>query len=1021
MPKGSPEKDSSENIQLEPLSRTPRRNESMDRAEIDAKAPLRHAARKTCDLESNAGLHRRNFYERANEVVRCSERTTHCVLCICCLVLLVASLIIALAPFRTGCTCLQEDLSKAMDDEENAVPRMENGEVFPWDNIRLPAFAHPIRYNITMHPNLTTLEFRGRVTIEFFVDEETKFIVFHSKNLTIKEQIVKDDQEELKIAKLLEYPKREQLYLELEDTSFRKKNNYTLYLSFNSTLNSTELKGFYFNSYITPEGEYRYLASTRFEPTYARMAFPCFDEPQFKAKFKISIYRDRFHIALCNMPAINTEEAGFYLGTNLLRDDFQESVDMSTYLVAFVVCDFKRVFELTQRNTSVSVYATSHMLPHMKYAMITAARIMDYFESFFGIPYPLPKQDIVAIPNFEPAAMENWGLITVRESFLMYDQQETSTEIQEYIAVIMAHELAHQWFGNLVTMKWWNDLWLNEGAATFFEYKGVNHIFPEWGMMDLFILHKTQEALELDALANSHPVSVPVENPVEIESIFDTVSYYKGASILYMLEVVLCENVFKRGLNDYLNLHAYGNTETNNLWDIFTKHSKNTSISTDLDVKTIMNTWIQQMGFPLVTIIREDSTITATQKRFLASPRETGVNISQPKSPFNYKWYIPLNCYTDKDDPMESPMEVWMNMTNATFDIPSDVDYIKCNINQTGFYRVNYPKEMWTSIIKTLMKNHTKFSPADRANLIDDAFSLCDAGEVDASIPLELLLYLVNETDYAPWETALRHLKFWKGRLAESAAYKKYILFFKQLLGPITRYIGWTDEGSHLKKLLRIAVLKAAIKLGMNDVVKSARSLFQDWISKGKRIAPNIRNIVYMAGIKFGEEADWQHCWQVYLKTQIQSEKLLMLQALGASRDPWLLKRYLRLSLDRNLLKAQEVNTVITSVAANPHGYYLAWRHIKAYWPQIEALYINESLSINNLILSVVPDYFITEYDYCEVSEFFKQHGHDVRRGNRTLQQSLERIKFNIHWVKTNAKGVNNWLTEYFTDLNFAS
>ncbi|XP_011878756.1 PREDICTED: endoplasmic reticulum aminopeptidase 1-like isoform X2 [Vollenhovia emeryi] len=1020
MPKGSPGKDSSENIQLEPLSRTPRRTESIDPAEIDAKAPLRQASRKTCDLDSNAGLHRRNFYERANEVVRCSERKTYCVLCICCMVLLITSLIIALAPLRNGCICSEEDRKKLADEERDAVPRMENGEVFPWDNIRLPAFAHPTRYNITMHPNLTTLEFRGRVTIEFYVDEETKFIVFHSKNLTIKEQIVKDGQGDfLKISKLLEYPKREQLYLELEDTSFRKKNNYTLFLSFNSTLNSTELKGFYFSSYTTPEGDYRYLATTRFEPTYARMAFPCFDEPQFKAKFKISIYRDRFHIALCNMPAINTEEAGFYLGTNLLRDDFQESVDMSTYLVAFVVCDFKRVFELTKRNTSVSVYATSHMLPHMKYAMTTAARIMDYFESFFGIPYPLPKQDIIAIPNFEPIAMENWGLINIRESFLMYDPQETPTKLQEYIAVIMAHELAHQWFGNLVTMKWWNDLWLNEGAATFFEYKGVNHIFPEWGMMDLFILHKTQRALELDALANSHPVSVSVENPIEIESIFDTVSYFKGASILYMLEVVLCENVFKRGLNDYLNLHAYGNTETNDLWDVFTKHSKNTSISTELDVKTIMNTWIQQMGFPLVTIIREDSTITATQKRFLSSPREDAINISQPKSSFDYKWYIPLNCYTDKDDPLESPLEVWMNMTNATFDIPSDVDYIKCNINQTGFYRVNYPNEMWISIIKTLMKNHTKFSPADRASLIDDAFSLCDAGEVDPSIPLELSLYLINERDYTPWETALRYLNFWKDRLAESEAYKRYILFFKQLLGPITRYISWTDEGSHLKKLLRMAVLKSAIELEMDDVVKSAKNLFQEWISKGKRIAPNIRNIVYMAGIKFGEESDWQHCWQVYLKTQIQSEKLSMLQALGATMDPWLLKRYLQLSLNRSLLNAQEVNTVITSVAANPRGHYLAWRHIKAYWPQIEALYMNESLSISNLILNVVPDYFITEYDYREVSGFFKQR--DIRSSNRTLQQSLEMIKFNIHWVKINAEGVNNWLVKYFTEMKLAS
>ncbi|XP_012221595.1 endoplasmic reticulum aminopeptidase 1-like isoform X2 [Linepithema humile] len=1009
MMKGSPGKDS-ETIQLEPMSRASRQNESVDLTETDAKVPLRNATRKTCDSgDSSAGLHRRNFYERANEVVRCSERKTYCVLCVCCLVLLITSLIIALAPLRNGCTCSEDELSKSIDDEKDAMPRMENGELFPWDNIRLPSFAHPTRYNITMHPNLTTLDFRGRVTIEFYVDEETKFIVFHSKNLTIKEQIVKEGYEELKIAKLLEYPKREQLYLELEE-KFRRKQNYTLFLSFNSTLNNTELKGFYFSTYVTPDGDQKYLATTLFEPTYARMAFPCFDEPQFKAKFKISIYRDRFHISLCNMPIVNTEEAGFYLGTNLLRDDFQESVEMSTYLVAFVVCDFNRYFELTERNTSVSVYAPAHMLPQTNYSLTTAVNIMNYFESFFGIPYPLPKQDLIAIPDFAPAAMENWGLIAFREIYLMYDPIETSTEIQEYVAVLMAHELAHQWFGNLVTMKWWNDIWLNEGAATFFEYKGVNHISPEWGMMNLFILHKTQRALELDALANSHPISVPVANPMEIESIFDTVSYFKGASILYMLEGVLCESVFKRGLNDYLNSHAYGNTETNDLWSVFTKHTKNSSLVNELDIKTIMNTWTQQTGFPLVTIIRDGETVTATQKRFLLSPREKGANISQSKSPFNYKWYIPLNCYTHEPP---GNIEVWMNMTNATFEISTDVEYIKCNVNQTGFYRVNYPNEMWVSIIKTLKSNHTKFSSADRANLVDDVFSLCDAGELDASIPLDLALYLINERDHAPWETALRYLNLWKKRLGESEAYKRYIIFFKKLLNPITKYVGWKDEGTHLKKLLRTTVLKSAIELEMTEVVKPAKNLFQDWISKNKRIAPDIRNIVYMAGVKFGEETEWLHCWNVYLKTQIQSEKLVMLQALGAAMDPWLLKRYLRFSLNRDLIKAQDVNTVIASVAANTHGHYLAWRHIKAYWPQIEILYMNESLSISDLILSVVPDYFITEYDYSEVSEFFKQH--DLRSGDRTLQQSLEIVKFNIHWVKINAKSVNDWLVKYFT------
>ncbi|XP_020293712.1 endoplasmic reticulum aminopeptidase 1-like isoform X2 [Pseudomyrmex gracilis] len=1007
MPKGSPGKDS-ENIQLEPLARTPKHVESADSTEADAKAPLRRG-RKTCDSDSNAGLHRRNFYERANEVVRCSERKTYIVLCICCLVLLITSLIIALAPLRNGCDCTEELSNRTVDDEEDDLPRMDNGEMFPWDNIRLPTFAHPTRYNLTIHPNLTTLDFRGRVTIEFYVDVETNFIVFHSKNLTIKEQIVKDgnSQEELKIARFIDYPKREQLYLELE-TTLRKKNNYTLFLSFNSTLISTELKGFYISSFVNANGEQKYLATTLFEPTYARRAFPCFDEPQFKAKFKVSIYRDRFHIALCNMPVINTEEAGFYLGTNLLRDDFQESVEMSTYLVAFVVCDYDRIYELTKRNTSVSIYAAANVINRMKYAVSTAARIMDYFESFFGISYPLPKQDLIAIPNLAPPT-ENWGLITFQEPLLQFEPKYVSTAIQENIAITLAHELAHQWFGNLVTMSWWNDIWLKEGAASFLEYKSVDHISPDWNMMDLFILRKTQVALELDVLANSHPMSIPFENPTEIKNIYDEITCFKGPAILYMLEKVVCEDVFKHALNDYLNSHAYGNTDINDFWEVLTKHARNsTEPNTDVNIRKIMDTWTQQTGYPLVTIARDGETVTVTQKRFLISPQKSRMNVSR------YKWFVPLNCYADKEPEIK---EVWMNMTNATFEMPSD-EYIKCNINQTGFYRVNYPDEMWDSIVKTLMTNHTRFSPADRANLIDDAFSLCDAGELNVSVPLKLSLYLVNERDYVPWATALRYLNSWKRRLGESEAYKKYISFWKRLLGPITKFVGWKDEGSHLHKFLRTAILESAIELGMEDVVNSAKTLFQERMSKNKFVAPNLRYIVYLAGVKFGGETEWRKCWQFFLNiphdTQVESEKTELLQALGATTDPWLLKLYLRNSMRQDLiaqakLSAKSVDTMITSVGAN--SYDLAWRHIKAYWPQIEALYVNESLSINNLIATIVPN-FITEYDFREVVDFFKQH--DVRNGNRVLLQSLEMVKFNIHWIKMNAKDVNDWLTDYF-------
>ncbi|XP_017878860.1 glutamyl aminopeptidase-like isoform X2 [Ceratina calcarata] len=1005
MPGGTSTRESSEAIRMEPLGRT-----------SSSRSPGQNGTANTTtevpiNSDSNTGLHKRSIYEHSGIV--CSQKRALCVATVVFAILFAISLIIAFAGPQNDCPCAGEKPAnlEIEDDEKSSEPLATNGEVFPWNNVRLPTFAHPTRYNITIHPNLTTLEVKGQVTIEFYVDKETNYIVFHSKNLTINEkkivlQMVQDRKgHRLKIAKLLEYPKHQQLYLELEESKFRKRGNYTVHLRFISKLTS-ELEGFYLSSYTTPEGEKRYLATTHFEPTYARSAFPCFDEPQFKAKFKVSIFRDRFHIALCNMPVMNTEDAGFYMGTGLLRDDFQESVEMSTYLVAFVVCDFKRISELTKRNISVSVYAAEAMLPQAKYALTTAVRTMDYFESFFGVHYPLPKQDLIAIPDFAAGAMENWGLITYREMSILYDPKETSTNAHEWVAVVVAHELAHQWFGNLVTMKWWNDLWLNEGAASFLEYKGVNHISPEWNMMDQFILDKTQPALDLDALASSHPISVPVKDPNEIEAIFDEISYSKGASILNMLEGFLCEDVLKSGLNEYLNLHAYGNADTNDLWAVFTKHANNT-----FDVKAIMDTWTQQMGFPLITITRNGNTITATQKRFLISPRENDTDLLRPKSPFDYKWYVPLSYYTDKEP--RKLHNVWMNLTDVTFEISSTVDtvaYIKCNVNQSGFYRVTYPDEMWTAIIETLLKDHTKFSPADRANLIDDAFTLCEAGELNATVPLDLSLYLLKEEDYVPWATALRYLHSWKERLSESPAYKNYTAFLKKLITPVTRYVGWADSGSHLKKLLRIAVLQSAVSVKLEDVVKPAKTLFDNWMLRNESIAPNIRDVVYVAGIKFGGEREWNYCWQNYQKTQVPSEKRIMLQALGATTDTWLLQRYLLRSLNREMVRSQDVETVIASVATNSEGQFLAWRHLKAYWPQIHALFGNGSLTMGGLISVVISDFF-TEYDYHEVSEFFKNV--DVGSGRRALEQSLETIKFNIHWVKENADTVDRWLINY--------
>ncbi|XP_063231804.1 endoplasmic reticulum aminopeptidase 1-like isoform X2 [Bacillus rossius redtenbacheri] len=960
--------------------------------------------------DSQTAINKRSLYEH-NGVAVCSQKRALCIATIVFATLFAVSLIIAYAGPQNACPCAGEKLaglaSEAVSNSSAPfVPIATNNEVFPWNSVRLPTFVRPTRYNITIHPNLTTLDVKGQVTIEFQVDKETNFIVFHSKNLTIVNKAVHNGKgHALPVTRFLEYTGAQQVYLEVKD-KFRRRGNYTLYIRFNSRL-SRELEGFYLSSYVNEDGETRYLATTHFEPTYARSAFPCFDEPQFKARFKMSIFRDRFHIALFNMPIMSTEDAGFYMGTGLLRDDFEESLEMSTYLVAFVVCDYKRISDLTESKVSVSVYAPRVMISQAEFALATAVSVMDYYEDFFGIPYPLPKQDLIAIPDFAAGAMENWGLITYRETSIMYDRNETSAAGHQWVAIVVAHELAHQWFGNLVTMKWWNDLWLNEGFASFLEYLGVDHVRGSWRMMEQFILDKTQPALGLDALANSHPISVEVHDPAEIEAIFDTISYNKGAAILYMLEKFLQLDVLKNGLKDYLNAHKYGNAETKDLWNAFSKHANQS-----VEVKAVMDTWTRQMGFPLVTVNRAGGSVNATQRRFLLTGdvSDASDDDADPsaESPYGYKWYVPLSYYTS-----ECPDEVhhvWMNMSDVRFEVNETVEWIKVNVNQSGFYRVMYDEEMWTAIILAMRQNHLIFSAADRASLIDDAFTLSRAGLLNVTIPLELSLYLARERDYVPWATALEHLQSWSRLLAESPPYKLFQDHLRFLLRAVARDVGWADAGPHLRKLLRSEILTSAVLCNINETVKEAKGRFQRWMENGERIPPNLREVIYIAGIKYGGDREWQYCWSKYNSTVVPSERKLLLRALGVASDPWILQRYLKTTLDRDLVKPQDVKTVLAMVAANPEGQLLAWRHLRAHWHHVNSVFGNGTFATGGLI-AAVTSHFSTEYDYQEVSLFFRNM--NVGSGSRALRQSLETIRLNIHWVGQNEEAIYAWLSHH--------
>ncbi|GBN33375.1 Glutamyl aminopeptidase [Araneus ventricosus] len=806
--------------------------------------------------------------------------------------------------------------------------------------------------------------------------------------------VLEGEETEVPVIKHLEYPKHEQLYIEVGST-LKPYQDYILWIDFKKHLKE-KLEGFYISSYKTSDGRKRYLATTHFQPTLARAAFPCFDEPAMKATFQLTVIHEEGYNAYFNSEVYQTEPYGNGLSITV----FDKTLKMSTYLVAFVVCDFKALQKMSPDGINVRVLVPPEQLNQAQYALDTAANVLHFFQQFFNISYPLPKLDMIAIPDFGPGAMENWGLVTFRMTTVLYNAMETSSESKEHVATVIAHELAHQWFGNLVTMQWWSDLWLNEGFASFVEYLGTNHVEPGWRMMDQFIVSTSQDAMSLDGLESSHPVMTDVDNPEEIDAIFDFISYKKGAAILYMLENFLGTETLKKGLSTYLNKYRFKNARTEDLWDAFTQVSLTTS---HLNVSKILDTWTRQKGYPLLTVTLKHRIVRIKQRRFLLTPPEYDDAKPSDLSPYGYKWFVPVTYITDID----KENMFWLNMTDGEFLLPARAKWLKLNVNQTGFYRVMYDDGLWNTLIELLHTNHNVFKPADRANLLDDALTLSRVGILDSAIAFNLTRYLEKEEDYVPWETAILHLEVLDVLMQESPALSLFHKFARNLMKPVAENLGWTDEGDHLKKKLRSALLRVLVRFGDEETIKKSKLTFQNWMHHNVRVAPNLRSVVYSSGVRFGGKEEWQFCWQQYQETQVPSEKRLLLTALGYTEDMWRLSQYLNYSLDRDKVRPQDTALVIGVAARNNIGRLLTWRFVRMNWPYFVEMFGPGSFSMD-MILSESISHFSSKFDYDEVKSFFS--GRDVGTGVQSLQQSLERVRANMRWRENTEASVIQWL-----------
>lgn len=869
-----------------------------------------------------------------------------------------------------------------------------NGEKFPWRNIRLPPSISPLEYDIYLHPNLTQRKFSGDVTIKCQVLEKTDFVVLHSTDLVVTQVSVKTlpDNDEKKITKQLEYTKNEQIYLKLE-SSVSSGDKIHIKMHFEGKL-IKKLSGFYLGTYTDSHQVIRYLASTQFEPTAARQAFPCFDEPAMKAKFSMSIVRDKDYKALFNMPLISSTPTN-----GLMRDKFQQSVKMSTYLVAFIVCDFDSITNKTKAGTNVTVWAPKDQISQAHYALQVAVNVLDCYNKLFDIPYPLPKQDLVAIPDFSSGAMENWGLITYRMTAVLYDPVHSSTRDKEWVAIVVAHELAHQWFGNLVTMKWWDDLWLNEGFATFVEYLGTESLNETWKMEQQFFELTLSPALTYDSVKSSHPIATPVHNPDQINDLFDSISYFKGASVIRMLKTFLGEADFNKGISSYLRKYSYSNAVTADLWQSLSESS-----SQKIDVKAVMDTWTLQMGYPVISISRQGSRVTLSQSRYLSFPHS--VIKEEFQSPYGYKWYVPFVYGEMEEGGNFIENKVWLNMTQAVVNVDSNKLVIG-NYGNTGYYRVNYDLSTWQKITQHLMKNHKVFSDGDRAGFISDAFELSRSGLLNITIPLEMTKYLENEEDFLPWSSAISALTYIKQRIYDRdvvTIFKKYVL--KLMKKQMTR-LGWKKEGDYLTRRLQSLLISVAVSYGDVNTVKEATDRFNQWMQNTDNIDPELQGRIFDAGIMYGSEKEWTFVKSQYLTVLVPSKRSQLMKALAKSRDDSLLSRYLQYALDNKIIKQQDISTVIKFVSGNVDGRLLAWRFVQRNWSKLRKWFGDVSFTLTDIIKDSTSE-FSTPFDLEEVQQFFKEH--DAGPGTRAVQIASENIQMNIQWLEQNGQTVQHWL-----------
>ncbi|MEO8784718.1 MAG: M1 family metallopeptidase [Candidatus Saccharimonadales bacterium] len=835
----------------------------------------------------------------------------------------------------------------------------------------------PSHYKLALEPNADKMIFAGRVEISGQkVGRPTKRLTLHQKGLKIiavsVEAHSKGSSSQIPIDRINSHNRFDEVRLHSPQTLY--PGSYTIIIEFSGHI-SRLMNGLY-PCFFEQNGQPQKLLATQFESHHAREVFPCIDEPEAKATFDLSLTAPSGQTVISNTPIEKQTKSGA-----LTTTQFATTPKMSVYLLAFVIGDMAFKEAKTKTGVLVRAYATPDNIQLVDFALDIAVKCLDFYNHYFGLDYPLEKCDLIALPDFANGAMENWGCITFREQCMLVDPSNSSLGTKQYVAMVVAHELAHQWFGNLVTMRWWTDLWLNEGFASWIEYLAVDNIFPDWNMWTQFITDEQQSALRLDALASTHPVEVPVHHPDEIRTIFDTISYNKGASLIHMLQQYIGADDFRAGLQHYLKKHQYGNTDTSDLWASLQEVSGK-------PVSKFMHAWTSQPGFPVVQSDLSGRKLSLQQTRFYADPSQAA--LAKPSL-----WPIACNS-----NPPGAP-ELLSTKTSMT-ELSESLSSIKLNQNQSGFYRLIYDQNQMSLLAQQVTAG--KLEPLDRLGLLSDAFEAAKAGYSSSTAALRLLDSYSQEDNNAVWDVIAGGLGNIRVVMDDQPLREAMQPYVQQLVQIQLKRLGWKDKAqeSHFDSLLRPTIIGLAAASEDAAVVKECLSRFK-LMTKPEDLPADLRSVIYNTAARHGNQSTFDKLLNLHNNSISSEERTTLASALTGLKQPEIIDQALSL-IKTDSIRLQDAAYWVAYSFMNRHSKHATWQWLQTNWEWLEKN-LGSDLSFARFPLYAARSFsdaaFLKQY-----KTFFEPRVNPAIE--RAYRQGLETLSWQIAWKKRDLDNIRH-------------